>query len=38
MPKQYTPGIEKKLSHQSVLAAYLVLGAGLALSGLWNKE
>ena len=38
VPKQYTPGIEKKLSHSSVLAAYLVLGVTLALSGPWNKE
>ena len=38
VPKQYTPGIEKKLSHSSVLAVYLVLGATLALSGSWNKE
>ncbi len=38
VPKQFTPGIEKKLSRQSVLAAYLVLGVTLALSGWWNRE
>ena len=37
VPKQFTPGIEKKLSHQSVLVAYLAIGITLALSGLWNK-
>ena len=38
VPKQFTPGIEKKLSHRSVLAAYLVLGITLAASGLWNRK
>ncbi|MBV9849597.1 MAG: hypothetical protein JO250_07905, partial [Armatimonadetes bacterium] len=37
VPKQFTPGIEKKLSRRSVLAAYLALGITLALSRLWNK-
>lgn len=38
VPKQYTPGIENRLSGQSVGAAYAALGITLALSGLWNKD
>ena len=38
VPKQFTPGIEKRLSQRAVLAAYLLLGMTLSLSGLWNKE
>lgn len=38
VPKQFTPGIEKKLSQSSVLAVYLVLGITLALSGLWTQD
>jgi len=37
VPKQYTPGIENRLSPQSVGLAYAALGVTLALSGLWNK-
>ena len=38
VPKQYTPGIEKRLSHKSVLLAYVFLAATFALSGVWNKK
>ncbi len=38
VPKQYTPGIENRLSRQSVWAAYAALGVTLALSGLWNPR
>ena len=38
VPKQYTPGIEKRLSHNSVLLAYGAIALGLALSPLWNKS
>ena len=37
VPKQLTPGIEKRLSHRSVLLAYAALALGLALSPVWNK-
>lgn len=37
VPKQFTPGIEKRLSHTSVLVAYAALALGLALSPVWNK-
>ena len=37
VPKQFTPGIEKRLSHNSVLIAYAALALGLALSPAWNK-
>lgn len=38
VPKQYTPGIEARLSPQSVWAAYAALGVTLTLSGLWNPK
>ena len=38
VPKQYTPGIEKKLSGASIFTAYTLLGLTLGLSGLWNKS
>ncbi len=38
VPKQYTPGIENRLSPQSVGLAYAALGVTLALSGLWNRK
>jgi len=38
VPKQYTPGIEKRLSHKSVLLAYVFLAGTFALSGIWNKK
>ncbi len=38
VPKQFTPGIEKRLSHRSVLIAYAALALGLALSPVWNKN
>ncbi len=37
VPKQYTPGIEKRLSQKAVLITYAVLAATFALSGNWNK-
>ncbi len=37
VPKQFTPGIENRLSHRSVLIAYAALALGFALSPLWNK-
>lgn len=37
VPKQFTPGIEKRLGSRSVLLTYVVLGATLAASPLWNK-
>ena len=36
VPKQYTPGIEQRLSHRSVLISYAAFAAILALSPLWN--
>jgi len=36
VPKQYTPGIEARLSPQSIGLAYAVLGVTLALSRRWN--
>ena len=38
VPKQYTPGIEKRLSQKAILATYLILGTTLALSPVWNKR
>ncbi len=38
VPPQFTPGIEKRLSRNSVLMAYAALALGLALSPVWNKE
>ena len=38
VPKQYTPGIEKRLSHRSVILAYVFLAMTFAASGLWNKK
>ncbi len=38
VPKQFTPGIEKRLSHNSVLIAYAAIALGFALSPVWNKE
>lgn len=38
VPKQYTPGIEKRLSHKSVLLAYVFLAGTFALSCVWNKK
>lgn len=38
VPKQYTPGIENRLSPQGVGLAYATLGVTLALSGLWNRK
>ena len=38
VPKQFTPGIEKRLSHKSVLIAYAALALGLALSPVWNRK
>ena len=38
VPKQFTPGIEKRLSHNSVLLAYAALAFGFALSPVWNKS
>ena len=38
VPPQFTPGIEKRLSHTSVLLAYAGIALGFALSPLWNKK
>jgi hypothetical protein len=38
VPKQYTPGIEKRLSQKAILATYLILGTTLALSQVWNRK
>ena len=38
VPKQFTPGIEKRLSHTSILIAYAALALGFALSPVWNKK
>ena len=38
VPKQFTPGIEKRLSPRSVFTVYAVLAATFALSGVWNKD
>ena len=37
VPPQFTPGIEKRVSHNAVLAAYAGIALGFALSPLWNK-
>ncbi len=37
VPKRLAPGIENRLSHRSVLLAYVALGLAFALSPLWNK-
>lgn len=37
VPKRFTPGIERRLSHRSVLVSYAALAAALALSPLWNR-
>lgn len=36
VPKQYTPGIEKRLSPPAVGAAYAAMLVAFALSGRWN--
>jgi len=38
VPKQFTPGIEKRLSPQSVLLSYAAMAAMFTLSPLWNKK
>jgi len=38
VPPQFTPGIEKRVSHNSVLVAYAGIALGFALSPLWNKK
>ena len=38
VPKRLTPGIEKRLSRNTVWAIYGVLGATLALSSRWTRE
>ncbi|MGI4788832.1 MAG: hypothetical protein ACRYFS_08275 [Janthinobacterium lividum] len=38
VPKQFTPGIEKRLSRNSVLLAYAAIAACLVISPLWNKS
>lgn len=38
VPPQFTPGIEKRLTRNSVLVAYASIALGFALSPLWNKK
>jgi len=38
VPKQFTPGIEKRLSQKSIGIIYAVLAATFALSETWNKK
>ncbi len=38
VPKQFTPGIEKRLSSQSVMLSYAAMTVMFALSPLWNKK
>ena len=38
VPPQYTPGIEKRLTHNAVLTAYAGIALGFALSPVWNKK
>ncbi len=38
VPKQYTPGVEKRLSHNSVLLAYAAMTLMFTLSPSWNKD
>lgn len=38
VPKQFTPGIETRLSRQSVLLSYSAMALGFALSPLWKRE
>ena len=37
VPKQFTPGIEHRLSQRAIFLIYAVLGTTLALSRRWNK-
>ncbi len=38
VPKQYTPGIEKKISKNAIFCMYAVIVVTLALSPRWNKR
>ena len=38
VPKQFTPGIEKRLSQNSVLLAYAAITLAFVLSPVWNKQ
>ena len=38
VPKQFTPGIEKRLSPRSVLLSYLAMAVMFSLSPLWNSK
>ncbi len=38
VPKQFTPGIEKRLSQKSVLLAYAAMVLAFTLSPLWNRD
>ena len=38
VPKQFTPGIEKRLTPKSVLASYAAMAVMFTLSPLWNKK
>ena len=38
VPKQFTPGIEKRLSHRSVLLAYGAMVIAFTLSPIWNSN
>lgn len=38
VPKRFTPGIEKRLSPRSVMAAYFAIAVTFAASGLWNRR
>ena len=38
VPKQFTPGIEKRLSPQSVLLSYTAMVVMFSLSPLWNSK
>lgn len=37
VPKQFTPGIEKKISSRGIFATYVVLAIALGLSPIWNR-
>jgi predicted transglutaminase-like protease len=38
VPKQYTPGIEKKISKKAIFFTYVVMAATLALSPAINRR
>jgi hypothetical protein len=38
VPKQYTPGIEHKISKNAIITAYVLMGLVLALAPFWTRR